>query len=115
MPEEAHTLVRATIESAPPLAPDQQTVGDGSVSFSNSSARGGADAGFSREPGHISLRIHANLDEVEQEWRGFEAHADCTAFQTCAWLSNWQRHIGERRGVVPAIVFGNDAQGRLLF
>jgi CelD/BcsL family acetyltransferase involved in cellulose biosynthesis len=56
----------------------------------------------------IQLCLYDNLSEVERDWRAFEQHADCTAFQTFDWLSTWQRHIGEREGVKPAIVIGRN-------
>jgi CelD/BcsL family acetyltransferase involved in cellulose biosynthesis len=62
----------------------------------------------------IRLSIHHDLDAVEQEWRAFEAIADCTAFQTFDWLAAWQRHIGARAGVTPAIVVGHSG-ARMLF
>lgn len=64
------------------------------------------------EPIHLS--IHDDLGAVEQDWRAFEAVADCTAFQTFDWLAAWQRHIGARSGVTPAIVVGRSG-ARMLF
>jgi len=62
----------------------------------------------------VRLSIHHNIAELEQEWRAFEAQADGTAFQTFDWLSAWQRHIGAREGVTPAIVIGRN-RGQILF
>jgi len=64
--------------------------------------------------GDIRLAIHDGLASVEREWRAFEQVADCTVFQSFDWVSTWLRHIGERNGVVPAIVTGRDSQGQLL-
>lgn len=64
--------------------------------------------------GDIRLSVHGDLATVERDWRAFEANADGTVFQTFDWLSAWQRHIGARTGVRPAIVIGRDA-GRILF
>ena len=64
-------------------------------------------------PGDIRLTVHEDLSAVEQDWRGFEGRADGTVFQTFDWLSTWQRHIGTRSGVRPAIVVGRDAGGIL--
>ena len=61
------------------------------------------------------LSIHDDLSCVADDWRAFEQSADCTAFQTFAWLSAWQRHVGERQGVTPAVVAGRDAHGALSF
>lgn len=66
-------------------------------------------------PGGVHVAIHRDIAEVESEWRAFEAQADGTAFQTFAWLSAWQRHIGARNGIEPVIVIGRDAGGAILF
>jgi CelD/BcsL family acetyltransferase involved in cellulose biosynthesis len=63
----------------------------------------------------LRIDVHTDLAAIETEWRGFEERADCTPFQTFAWLSAWQRHIGSRRGTRPAIVVGRDAVGEILF
>lgn len=63
----------------------------------------------------ISLDVHGALDEVAGEWRQFEQQADCTAFQTFAWVAAWQRNVGTRRGTAPAVVIGRELDGRLLF
>ena len=64
---------------------------------------------------HLTLRIHDDLGAVESEWRGFEARADCTAFQTFDYLATWQRHIGARRGVIPVVAVGSYADGETAF
>src|SRR4051812_10250834 len=63
----------------------------------------------------IKFELHADLAAIQQEWKTFERHADCTVFQTFDWLAAWQRHIGVRKGAVPAIVLGRDEHGQLLF
>ena len=63
----------------------------------------------------IEISIHHDLAEIEADWRVFEERADCTAFQAFEWLSVWQRQIGSRSGVRPAVVAGRDAAGALLF
>jgi CelD/BcsL family acetyltransferase involved in cellulose biosynthesis len=60
----------------------------------------------------LSFSIHNDLGAVESEWRSFQQTAECTPFQTFEWLSAWQRHIGAREGVVPAIVVGRFADGK---
>lgn len=65
--------------------------------------------------GHISLAVHEDFAEIEQDWRVFEAHADCTVFQSFDWLATWQHHIGDLNGTRPAIVVGRDAAGNILF
>src|SRR6478672_9494677 len=56
--------------------------------------------------GPLALAIHDDLAAVEEEWRRFEAGADCTVFQTFDWLACWHEHVGRRNGVCPAIVVG---------
>src|SRR5207245_2413889 len=53
--------------------------------------------------------------EIELQWREFESRADCTVFQKFDWLEKWQRHIGARDEVRPAIVLGRNGEGCLLF
>jgi len=73
-------------------------------------------ADFSREPSPtLSFSIHTRLDTIENEWRRFERAADATPFQTFEWLSAWQRHIGDRSGLMPAIVIGRYADGATAF
>jgi D-aspartate ligase len=64
-----------------------------------------------REVPRLDLRIYSDLTGVESEWRRFERVADCTVFQTFDWLATWQRHIGGRHGVRPAIVVGRNGGG----
>ena len=66
-------------------------------------------------PADIRLSVHEDLAAVEQDWRTFEKHADCTVFQSFDYLSTWQRHIGARNGSKPAIVMGRDGAGQILF
>jgi CelD/BcsL family acetyltransferase involved in cellulose biosynthesis len=63
----------------------------------------------------VHIEIYDDLDSVENEWRRFEASADCTVFQSFDWLSCWHRHIGGRLKVRPAIVVGRRAGGEPLF
>jgi CelD/BcsL family acetyltransferase involved in cellulose biosynthesis len=78
---------------------------------SDTAARGPALAGPATGPvrGHndrLELSVTSDLASLEAEWRAFESHADCTAFQSYGWLSAWQRHIGSRTGTKPAVVLG---------
>ena len=66
-------------------------------------------------PTQVRLTIHRELATVEHEWRHFEQFADCTVFQTFDWLSIWQKHIGQRHRVIPAIVVGRFANGDIAF
>ncbi|MGH6676017.1 MAG: GNAT family N-acetyltransferase, partial [Xanthobacteraceae bacterium] len=64
-------------------------------------------------PPPIEFAIYESLADAEGDWRAFERQADCSVFQTFDWLSTWQRHIGVRGGVRPAIVVGR-AGGEVL-
>lgn len=66
-------------------------------------------------PHAVALAVYDDLAAVEDEWRHFEASADCTVFQCYDWLSAWHRHIGSRQNVAPAIVIGRRADGEPLF
>ena len=63
----------------------------------------------------LSFSIYTRLDGVEDEWRRFEQIAECTAFQTFEWLATWHRHVGKRDDVVPIIVVGRFADGKIAF
>jgi CelD/BcsL family acetyltransferase involved in cellulose biosynthesis len=63
----------------------------------------------------IHLSLHGDLGALEQAWRTFVPRAECTVFQEFDWLAKWQRHVGSRRGTIPAIVCGRDDDARLLF
>jgi CelD/BcsL family acetyltransferase involved in cellulose biosynthesis len=63
----------------------------------------------------LSLSVHDKLADVEQDWKAFEAQADCTVFQTYDWLAKWQQHIGSRNRTAPAIVVGRDAGDAVVF
>jgi CelD/BcsL family acetyltransferase involved in cellulose biosynthesis len=65
--------------------------------------------------GDIRIAVYEDLSAIEQDWRAFEPHADGTVFQSFDWLTTWQRLIGVRNGVRPAIVVGRDAAGAILF
>lgn len=54
----------------------------------------------------MELLVTSDLAALQDEWRAFERHADCTAFQCYDWLAAWQRHIGALTATVPAIVLG---------
>ena len=61
----------------------------------------------------IRFTVHANPAGIAAEWQAFEREADGTVFQTYEWLACWQRHVGQRQGTRPAVVFGRDAAGPL--
>src|ERR1700728_1735275 len=63
----------------------------------------------------LKLSIYSELDTIEAEWRRFEEFADCTAFQTFAWVTTWHRHVGLRVGARPAIVVGRYGDGKTAF
>lgn len=54
--------------------------------------------------GEVNLDIFRQMPEAEPAWRGFEAHAEHYVFQTFDWLHAWQKCVGEREGIRPAIV-----------
>ena len=64
--------------------------------------------------GEPQIVIHEDLAAAEKTWRAFEEAADGSVFQTFAWQSACQRHIGERLGFRPAIVVVQDARGTTL-
>src|SRR5665647_3019016 len=77
-----------------------------------------ADRAQARSPaalGDIRIAVYEDLSAIERDWRAFEPHADCTVFQSFDWLATWQRHIGARNGVRPAIVVARDGEGTILF
>jgi CelD/BcsL family acetyltransferase involved in cellulose biosynthesis len=63
----------------------------------------------------LSFSIYTDLGAIEGEWRNFQQVAECTPFQTFEWLSAWQRHIGARQDIGPAIVVGSFAHGKTAF
>src|SRR5687767_15536945 len=62
----------------------------------------------------VNVSLNTGLASLEQEWRHFESRAACMPFQTYDWLSNWQRCVGEKAGVTPAIITARQ-HGKLLF
>ncbi len=72
-------------------------------------------AEFRELPPKLNIRIYGDLAAVESEWRRFERRADCTAFQTFDWLAAWQRNVGLRAGVRPAIAVGRFSDGETAF
>src|SRR4029078_11570335 len=67
------------------------------------------------DAGDLTLTIFSNLDEVEQDWKALALQGRCTAFHSFEWLASWQRHIGNPREIVPAIIRGRRRDGRVLF
>jgi CelD/BcsL family acetyltransferase involved in cellulose biosynthesis len=63
----------------------------------------------------IFFCLHGDLAEIEPEWKAFERHCACTALQSFDWITNCHRHLGAPKGAIPAIVFGRDRYGQLLF
>src|SRR5664280_3473346 len=77
-----------------------------------------ADRAQARSPaalGDIRIAVYEDLSAIERDWRAFEPHADDTVFQSFDYLATWQRHIGARNGVRPAIVIGRDGAGTIMF
>ncbi|MEX0839257.1 MAG: GNAT family N-acetyltransferase [Parvibaculum sp.] len=63
----------------------------------------------------VLLSVHEEFEPLKAVWQKLERTGDCTPFQTYAWLSAWQRHIGTKQDVRPAIVVGWDSRGDALF
>jgi len=63
----------------------------------------------------VLLSVHEDFEPLKAVWQELERAGDCTAFQTYAWLAAWQRHIGTKQGIRPAIVVGWDNAGGALF
>ena len=82
------------------------------LAFDAGRAPPGRAAEATDAPVVVNLAIHGGLEAAEAEWRRFERNADCTPFQTFDWLLRWQRHIGTREAVQPAIVVGSFADGQ---
>jgi CelD/BcsL family acetyltransferase involved in cellulose biosynthesis len=84
---EIHSAVAAAYERRPPKPTIEPCV------LTRSEALHGA-----------RIAVYSDLAFIEAAWRNFERRAVSTAFQNFDYLSAWQRHIGKRGGVTPAIV-----------
>jgi len=78
---------------------------------SDTPAAADARAVGARLPGEVRLAIYEDMAAAEPLWRAFERQADGTVFQSYQWLAAWQRHVGARQEVRPAIVIAQDASG----
>ncbi|HCX67711.1 GNAT family N-acetyltransferase [Parvibaculum sp.] len=63
----------------------------------------------------VLISVHDEIEPLKAVWQALENSGDGTPFQTYAWVSAWQRHIGTKQGVKPAIVVGWDNEGGALF
>jgi len=63
----------------------------------------------------VLLEFHADLVPVAKIWRDFEKTALCSGFQAFDWVGKVHQHVGTKRGDHPAVVFGKDKSGGLLF
>lgn len=70
---------------------------------------------FGAEKPQLLISVHEDIEPLKAVWQALERSGDGTPFQSYAWLSAWQRHIGTKRGVRPAIVVGWDSEGGALF
>jgi CelD/BcsL family acetyltransferase involved in cellulose biosynthesis len=66
-------------------------------------------------PAKLNLVLYGEFGAVESQWRCFERVADCTPFQTFDWLLAWQRHVGQRDGVIPVIAVASFPNGDIAF
>lgn len=63
----------------------------------------------------VLLSLHDDFEPLKEVWQTLERDGDATPFQSYVWLSAWQRHIGTKRRIRPAIVVGWDSEGGALF
>lgn len=63
----------------------------------------------------IEVSVHDTIADLEAVWLELQARGDSTAFQSFAWISAWQRHIGAREGVSPCVVVGWGRDGKAQF
>src|SRR5689334_9812583 len=67
-------------------------------------------------PDLARLEVLHTMTAAEPSWRWLEnGPALSTPYQRFELLAAWQRHVGTRSGVEPAIVVGFDPQGQPLF
>lgn len=62
-----------------------------------------------------TVAVETDFGAIERDWRAFEQSAAGHVFQSFDWISAWHGTIGRRQGIVPLIVTGRTASGRLLF
>jgi CelD/BcsL family acetyltransferase involved in cellulose biosynthesis len=67
--------------------------------------------------GDRSFRIafYSGPGAIEAAWRGFEAEAVCTLFQSFRWCEAWCQTAALALGEQPVIVVATDVSGRLAF
>lgn len=63
----------------------------------------------------IEVSVHDTIADLQTVWLELQAQGDCTVFQSFAWISAWQRHIGAREGVSPCVVVGWGRDGKAQF
>lgn len=63
----------------------------------------------------VLISLHDDFEPLKDVWQKLEREGDATPFQSYVWLSAWQRHIGTKQRVKPAIVVGWDTAGEALF
>lgn len=90
-----HPRALAHVDDAPPLAWTGPAAG-------------------TKPGGAIAISLHRDMGSAGADWRAFEQTADCTPFQTFAWLSAWDRHVGQADGIRPAIAIGRRG-GEIVF
>lgn len=84
------------------------------AAFAEEGERSPPEGPAARE-GDWTVSVCDDLRAVEAEWRALQAYADGTPFQSFDWLAAWQRHVGARCAMTPAIVIGRDGGGKTLF
>ena len=68
-----------------------------------------------REVVPASVEVLSNFAGLAADWRGFQARAAGTFYQTYEWCSSWQDTVGAANQIEPCIITGRDRFGRLLF
>jgi CelD/BcsL family acetyltransferase involved in cellulose biosynthesis len=111
---EARGTAGAVPPSAQDIGPHQGARADLPFAISPPSAADTAQAAHVLSRSGVHLEIY-DLDEVAGEWKAFERRADHLVFQSFDWLATWQRHVGTRRGTIPAIIVGREIDGETLF
>jgi CelD/BcsL family acetyltransferase involved in cellulose biosynthesis len=71
-------------------------------------------AAWSKASRIASVEILDDLGQAEAVWRSLENQQFSTPYQRFDFLRPWQRHVGEREGLLPFIVIAHDAESRPL-
>ena len=64
---------------------------------------------------NYQISVTRNFEDLSEVWKSFENEALCTPFQHFGWLESWQREIGSKAGITPALFHARSKNGRTLF